>query len=171
MNGEHLSPAQLDRILYRACLAPSPHNVQGWKFQYRERQLRVLANADHRIMAELDPQEKEGSIALGAAIANIGLAAAAEGFAAHLQCLPEGADAAAAASISFSPLERITPADYSLYRCIETRGINRSRYLPKAIPAEQLTTLQAIAADEGFELHVVTAPEKIKAYGSLAGEA
>src|SRR5690606_35611150 len=65
----------------------------------------------------------------------------------------------------------ITPADYSLYRCIETRGINRSRYLPKAIPAEQLTTLQAIAADEGFELHVVTAPEKIKAYGSLAGEA
>ena len=173
MSSENLSPAQLDRIIYKATLAPSPHNVQGWTFRFDGSKLDIIANSDYRIMRELDPQEKEGAIALGAAVENIVLAAAAEGFASDVTWFPEDDASSVAASVIFvQEGESILCAeDRNLDTHIEQRAMNRSRYTGDTVPQEYLLTLQAIAAKEGFELHVVAERDKIRKLACLAGEA
>ncbi len=173
MNFEKLSRTQLDWIIHKAALAPSPHNVQGWKFCYHGYTLDVVADANCRIMRELDPLEKEGAIALGAAIENIVLAAAVEGFSSHVTWLPDGDRAPVVASINFASMtdSSISPEDGELYAYMEERGMNRSRYKRTPIPRQQIKALREIAAQAGFELHLVTGREQIRKLARLAGEA
>lgn len=173
MDAQRLSSAQLDRIVYKATLAPSPHNVQGWKFRWDGRKLAVIADENYRIMRELDPQEKEGAIALGAAVENVVLAAAEEGFLAHVTWLPESGPDLTAAWIAFERLGDtfVLAADRELGTYIERRAINRSKYTSQPISDDQLRALQEIAASEGFDLITVTEQEKIGKFARLAGEA
>ncbi len=170
---ETLSREQMDRIVYKASLAPSPHNVQGWKFRYDGHKLDVMADENYRIMRELDPDEKEGAIALGAAIENIVLSAAEEGFSTNVSWLPNGNDDSVAASITFvrSIDSSSHPFDRELQKYIERRTMNRSKYTGKPVPREQIKILQEIAASEGLELCVVTEREQIKNFARLAGVA
>lgn len=172
---------QLDRILYHASLAPSPHNVQPWKFVIDSSRLDVLAAPEYRIMRELDPQEKERDIALGAVVENIMLAAQQEGLAATVTYLPNGPWNSVAASVSFTP-EAFSVAprssegidskdDRSLHQWMARRSVNRSRYARRAVPPEQLAELRSIASEAGLDLHVITDREQIRQLASLAGMA
>src|SRR5690606_24057047 len=130
-----------------------------------------------RIMRELDPQEREGDIALGAATENIVLASLKEGFRAQVDYLPPDGKPgthgnAVSVSIGFHILEeRSLSPDRDLHNWIETRGMNRSLYAARQIPQEQLVELKAIARQEGLELHVITQRDRIHRLAALAGEA
>lgn len=170
----HIIPtaAQLDRILFEASLAPSPHNVQGWRFRMDGAVLLVLADPQFRIMHELDPQQKEGAIALGAAIENLSLSAARFGLLAQVTYLSDNAHADVAASISFVDLPEGHPQiRRQLHKWLSARGMNRSRYRNQCIPQAQIVELQTIAREEGFTLHVLTDRNRIKALASMAGTA
>lgn len=173
MTSPGLTAEQLDRIIYKANLAPSPHNVQGWSFRWDGKTLAVLANQNCRIMRELDPEEKEGAIALGATIENIVLAAAEENLLAEVDWQPHAAAEQTVAAIRFAPSPgNPLPAErQALSGMIEKRCMNRSRYTGELIPPEQLATLRSLAAEEGLELVIVTDRKKIKEFARLAGEA
>lgn len=176
-----VAPDQLDRILYYASLAPSPHNVQPWKFAIDGRRLDVMLAPEYRIMRELDPFEKERDIALGAVIENIALAAAREGLPAEVRYLPNGPWNSVAASIEFGAdptgptgVAATSPAPVDTRRLDEwmvTRSVNRSRYTQRPVPPEQLAELKAIASDGGMQLHVITDRAAIREFAAIAGMA
>ncbi|WP_027086855.1 ThiF family adenylyltransferase [Cohnella panacarvi] len=160
---------QIDRIVYAATLAPSPHNVQAWRFRYNGKELELLRDPSRQILKELDPTEKEGTIAQGALFENLVLAARQEGFAAYADWYPEGEDRNLTALIRFDRQYNLEPSE--LYPYIEKRTVNRSKYQRKPVPPAIMTELQEIAKRDGFELIVATDPSQIKEIARLAGEA
>lgn len=178
---------QLGRILYYASLAPSPHNVQPWKFAIDGSRLDILLAPEHRIMRELDPQERERDIALGAVIENVVLAAVMDGLLPVVQYLPKGASSGVAASVqlkaeavaltgvahsSGGKLQQLSHHDVrGLGQWMMRRAVNRSRYTRRPVPPEQLAELKAIACDAGMTLHVITDRVAIRQFADLAGMA
>ncbi|CAH1216261.1 hypothetical protein PAECIP111893_04085 [Paenibacillus plantiphilus] len=182
MNQETITEDLINLFTYEAALAPSPHNAQGWKFRFDGQRLDVMYNAQYRILHELDPDEKEGSIALGAAIENISLAALHRGFLAQIVWFPKERtpkertdDDPVVASITFVPAAGRSLSglqqQQDLYRYIEQRSMNRSKYKRTSVPHEQIEALQKIAAEEGLELCVITDRTQIKRLAVMAGEA
>lgn len=172
MNNFTPAQEQLDRILYHASLAPSPHNVQGWKFRPHGQSLDILADSAYRIMKELDPHEKERDIALGAVIENIVLAAWKEELQATVHVLPHGPLHSVTATVEFAPLDYAADEQgRGLHRWLEARGMNRSLYSRRAIPPEQLAELNAIAREAGLELYVTSDRSRIRQFATLAGTA
>lgn len=54
-----LTPELRDRLLYYASRAPSPHNVQGWRIESRDLELRVCRDPDRQVLREFDPGGRE----------------------------------------------------------------------------------------------------------------
>lgn len=168
--------AQLNRILYHASLAPSPHNVQPWQFRVSGERLLVCADPVHRLMRELDPRQKERDIALGAVAENIALASLKEGLRAQITYLPIQVASAEHDSVAMSIEFQLQGDVYhtrtrDLQNWIEARCVNRSLYSPTPVPQEQLVELQTIAQEDGVNLHIISDRERICQLATLAAEA
>jgi hypothetical protein len=61
---------RIEFLLQYAILAPSGHNQQPWAFQITPEGVEVFADATRRL-AVIDPSNREMTISLGAAIANL----------------------------------------------------------------------------------------------------
>ncbi|HEY3344819.1 MAG TPA: nitroreductase family protein, partial [Anaerolineaceae bacterium] len=66
---------QFQEIIRYACLAPSGHNAQPWKFQIQGDTIRLTAD-DQRRLPVVDPADRELYISLGCALENLQIAAA-----------------------------------------------------------------------------------------------
>jgi tRNA threonylcarbamoyladenosine dehydratase len=159
----------IEKIVYYATLAPSPHNVQGWKFRVDNNVVDVYRDMDRRILKEIDPDQKEGLIAAGAAVENLTIAAKNEGFHPIVQWFPNSLDKNHLATVTLEPTQ--TQENNELYRYIEKRTVNRSPYKKTPVSPKILSELQEIASQEGFELRIVTDTKKIHKLAELAGEA
>jgi hypothetical protein len=84
-----LSAELVDRLLYLASRAPSPHNAQGWRIDVDGPRFRVRLDPDRQVMHALDPHGREGDLAGGAAVANLRAGAAALGFTPTVAWRPE----------------------------------------------------------------------------------
>jgi tRNA threonylcarbamoyladenosine dehydratase len=169
MSEKILSTDIIDRIVYYGTLAPSPHNVQGWKFRFDGNVLEVLRDSSRTVLRELDPEEKEGMIAIGAAVENVTIAAEKEGFKTEVEWFPRTEDSDLIALVKFVPGNH--KGGHELFPFIEKRTVNRSLYKKDPIPDEVLVELQEIACKEGFQLKIVTDRKKINDLAIMAGEA
>jgi hypothetical protein len=161
-------PEIVDRLLYYAAQAPSPHNAQGWNIQWQEGVFSVRLDRGRQVLGELDPSSLEGELACGAAVANLEAAAAALGFRAQTLWRPERGDATLLAEV------RLLPGgspDEAALRPIRERAVNRSPYEPYSIPIAVLGEIEAIAREAGFTLSVLTARAGIAEVAALAGRA
>ena len=113
-----------ERIVAAGILASNPHNSQPWLFRMTDSAIDLFADPSRQI-GVIDPFRREMYIGLGCALENMVLAAAAEGFAADVQLLPDPADETHAARLELTPAAAQASA---LYAAIPARHTDRRAY-------------------------------------------
>ena len=109
-------------LIRAAILAANPHNSQPWLFHVTSTQINLFADLS-RNLGPVDPFLIEMHIGLGAALENLLLTAAANGYTTQVTLSPDALDATLVARIGLKPGS--APVS-NLYNMIPLRGHNRS---------------------------------------------
>lgn len=121
----------IDDAVHLACRAPSFHNSQPWRFVGRGPDVLDLF-VDHGRLVDADPSGRQALISCGAVLDHLRVAAAAAGWVADVDYLPNPNDPAHLASIGFLPMSYVTDAHRRRADAILTRRTDR---LPFEAPA------------------------------------
>lgn len=141
-NGD--STARLRFLVTYATLAPSGHNTQPWRFLLHPDAVLELRADRRRALPVVDPADRALTIACGAALANLRIAAEALGEAVEVALLPDPAEPDLLARVTARG--GCTPAITGprLLRAMTARRTSRFAYAPDPVPA--LLRDEAIAA-------------------------
>ncbi|MFD7617060.1 Acg family FMN-binding oxidoreductase [Streptomyces sp. NPDC059802] len=157
MPAQPLDEGTLKELVADATAAPSMHNAQPWRFQYRRstRTLTLRAEFD-REMPEADPSTRGLHVGCGAALLNLRASASHRGLDAVTTLLPVPADPALVASVRLHEGTGVpaTPADAALavlYPAIRHRHTSRNPFDDRAIPDDVRALLTEAARREGGE--------------------
>lgn len=125
-------------------LAANPHDSQPWLFHLGASAVNLFA--DHRRnLGAIDPLLREMHIGLGCALENVALAAAAKGYRATVQLMPDPTDQTHVARLG---LERASAQSSALYQAIPHRHTNRFAFASRSVSARLLDQLAALNDDD-----------------------
>lgn len=136
--------------------APSKHNSQPWRFVVRQNCLEVWTDPLRRLPVT-DPCQRELTIACGAALHLVCVAARAHGYLPRVSVLPEGSGALLARVTEASP-RLATRADRMMLELVPRRRTDRGPLDSTQLPTTLPFLLQSAAASEGTTLRLVTTP-------------
>ncbi|BBJ45203.1 nitroreductase [Streptomyces antimycoticus] len=148
-----LSEAVVMALVQDATAAPSMHNTQPWRFQYSRRNRVFHLRADLRgALPHSDPVLRSLHIGCGAALMNLRVAVAHEGWQATTRVLPDPNDPMLLASVTLTgPLgDEDDPA--ALYPAVHTRHTSRYPFAETPLPDAVLTALAEAAHREYVSL-------------------
>ncbi|WP_432251146.1 Acg family FMN-binding oxidoreductase [Streptomyces sp. HNM1019] len=152
-----LSEAVVTALVEDATAAPSMHNAQPWRFQYFRRRRVFHLRADLRgALPHADPELRALHIGCGAALMNLRVAVAHEGWEAQTRPLPDPGDPMLLASVTLTrPLgDEADPA--ALYPAVRSRHTSRYPFTEREIPASVRTALVDAAHREDVSLSFVS---------------
>ncbi|WP_432012189.1 Acg family FMN-binding oxidoreductase [Streptomyces cucumeris] len=130
-----LSETVITELVRDATAAPSMHNAQPWRFQYSRRHRVFRLRADLRgSLPHSDPEFRALHIGCGAALMNLRVAVAHEGWQAVTRLLPEPADPMVLASVTLTDPHGDDDDPAGLYPAVHTRHTSRHPFAEKAIP-------------------------------------
>jgi len=133
--------AQLDpisgAILYHASLAPSSHNAQPWFVRIVQKNEWVIGLDPQRRLSEVDPDNREALLSIGAFAENLALAAGTYGFQAEMEIIAENRFQQDIIKVSLEPTR---PSDYPLERLSGRRTVKQG-YLTDEIKNEDIQAL------------------------------
>lgn len=157
---------------YRAAVgaavrAPSLHNSQPWRFRLRDGTVEVRLDPAHRLPAS-DPSGWAGRLAAGAAVLNLRLALAVQGWQPQVRLLPDPANPDLLAQVCPGPQRPATPAEQRLWQAIGRRSSHRAPFWPDPVPADTRTHLSAAARAEGAWLALLIGPGPVAALAAIA---
>lgn len=162
------SPAPADPLLavaHAATLAPSGGNAQPWTLELTGDELRF--KVDHTRRATMDVAGRASYLALGAAVFNAQVAAAAAGLLGPLSLFPDGADSDLVASLAFGG--GTDGALATLYPAVLERCTNRRIGAPGPLGDETIEQLEAAVTAEGARLDLVTERERVAEIAEILG--
>lgn len=156
-------------LIRAAILASNPHNSQPWLFRVSDRQIDLYADTA-RSLGAIDPLLREMHLGVGAALANLLLAARAEGYDPHLALLPTAADASHIARVELSSG---TAESSPLYDAIPRRHTDRAAFdTTRSISAQQLDQLSQLARDfADVQVQWITDPAAVRFFTDQTLEA
>jgi nitroreductase len=164
-------PVSDEKVLHlvsSAVLAPSGGNCQPWRFVWSaEGRLRCLHDVD-RSASFLDFEHRAAYLALGAAVENVVIAAAAIGLEAGVVPFP-GRDLDHVCDVAFAPRERSGGTGDGLAPFIPVRATNRRLGARRPLAQEDLAKLRAALGDPAAELQVLTEAEQLDEMGLVLG--
>ncbi|MGI9503377.1 MAG: Acg family FMN-binding oxidoreductase, partial [Geminicoccaceae bacterium] len=143
--------AQRELVRY-ACMAANSHNTQPWIFRIGEGCIDLTADHDRRCPV-VDPVDHHVHASLGAAAENIVTAAEAFGLRGDL-ALDEGK-----VSIKLEPAPSKRTA---AFEAIPERQCTRASFDGRAVPADLLRDLEAVASSPSVDLFLLTGDSRKK---------
>ena len=142
--------AQLDpisgAILYHASLAPSGHNAQPWFVRIVQKNEWVIGLDPQRRLSEVDPDNREALLSIGAFAENLALAAGTCGFQAEMRIIAENPFQQDIIKVSLKPTR---PNDYPLERLTRRMTVKQG-YLADEIKKEDFRALSEPLAGRLF---------------------
>ena len=142
-------------VVARAVWAPSVHNTQPWRFT-ADGGPRISLHADvGRRLAVADPDGREMMISCGAALFTVRLALRALGYIPETTVLPDPAQPALVAQVSWRDRAAADEFERRLSGHVLTRRTHRGAFDPEPLPPDTLASLRAAAAREGAALRIV----------------
>ncbi|MFN0305129.1 MAG: Acg family FMN-binding oxidoreductase [Burkholderiales bacterium] len=159
---------QLQALVQAATLAPSSHNTQPWLFRLEGQAVELLADRT-RALPVNDPEDRELTISCGCALLNLRVAAAAAGFEAKVELLPDAADADLLARVSLAP-SAAPQADAELGAAMAERRTTRERFTATAVDPKALRSLVDAVKVEGAALTVLDIDDQRLGAAALVAE-
>ena len=135
------------RIVELASRAPSVHNTQPWQWRHRDDVLELFADRSRQLSVG-DPRGRNLVISCGAALQHADAAAAALGWRATIDRLPDGPESTMMARLHLSPHTAPREAQATV-DAIERRYTDRRRFTSWPIPEERLGHLASVATQWG----------------------
>lgn len=160
---------QLRAAVAWAVLAPSSHNSQPWLFDVRPDHVDVLADRS-RALPVVDPDDRELTISVGAAVYFLGVALRRFGHDPVIAWWPDHHDPDLVARVSLGEEREPTLHDIERFAAVTRRCTNRGPYLDRPVPGGLLETLALDAAAHGAHLEFVEGPDR-HAVADLVAEA
>jgi nitroreductase len=150
-----------------AVRAPSLHNSQPWRFGLRQGAVEVRVDPDRRLPAS-DPTGWAARVAGGAALLNLRLALAVQGWQPQVRLLPDPTDRDLLAVVEPTRPRPASPAEQRLWHAIWRRHSNRAPFWPDPVPAEARTHLAAATTAEGAWLELLIGLGPVAALAEIA---
>ena len=138
-----------------AVLAPSTHNTQPWWFAIDGNTVTVGLDPS-RGLAVVDPDDREGTISVGAAVFTLRVALGHFGFRTALSYWPDPHDPEACIRLEVLDEGAADPDLDPLFPAITQRHTNRANFTDEHIPLVLLDALVADARAELADLEIVT---------------
>ena len=152
-------PADWGRaIVHAATLAPSCGNGQPWRFELRSRDLAIALDAS-RGCGTMDLRSRASYVALGAALFNARVAAAAAGRLGGYRLFPEGPSSDIVASLEFETASN--PGLAELHDAMLERCSNRRHGTPAPLDLAVVSRMSRAASEEQARLHLVTDADRL----------
>ncbi|NQV59621.1 MAG: twin-arginine translocation pathway signal protein [Alphaproteobacteria bacterium] len=150
-NAGSLYSGAMSQALSYAILAPNPHNRQPWLIDLKSGTEAVLTCDPDRLLPVTDPFSRQIAIGLGCFLELFSLAAAAQGYRAHIRYFPEGepGDVLEQRPIAHLSLKKQDGlAGNPLFAHVLKRRTNRQPYeADRAIPDDLARRLRRGATD------------------------
>lgn len=142
------------RLVDLACLAPSVHNTQPWRWSIRNDRVLLWADRTRALPAE-DPWGRNLAISCGAALHHLRFAAHALGFAADVTYFPEGTDSDLLAEVRLHRGDP-SPTPSEDLEALRLRCTDRRRFTSWPVPDIELEGLAKEAQELGATALAVT---------------
>jgi len=150
-----------------AVRAPSLHNSQPWRFRLRDGAIEVWRDLDRRLPTT-DPAGWGARLAGGAAVFNLRLALAWQGWEPLARLLPEPSEPDLLAVVAPARPRPATPVEQRLWHALWRRHSNRAPFWPDPVPAPARAELTAAATAEGGWLELLIGPGPVAALAGVA---
>ncbi len=161
--------AALAQAARTAGYAPSIHNTQPWRWRVRARSLELRAERG-RQLAVTDPSGRLLTVSCGTALHHVRLALAAEGWAAEVYRLPDGADPDLLARLTLTGRTEVTPAAMRLLQTVRIRRTDRRPVSESPVSGTALEGIRHAVTAEGARVHYLR-PEDVVELASAADHA
>jgi nitroreductase len=156
-------------LIARAVLAPSSHNTQPWAFRVLESAIELYADRT-RALPVNDTDDRELTISCGCALLNLRLAAAADGWDASIQLLPDPDDVDLLARLRFTSAATPNNVDAELASMMEHRRTYRKKFDERPVSDEIVDELVEAAVLEGAWLKPLRTNESRQQVATLVSE-
>lgn len=153
-----------------AVLAPSVHNTQPWVF-LAEPDALLLAPDPERALRRFDPTQRQMYLSLGAALANLQVAARYFGWRPRPEPRLDPATGLLATRLELESGWRPSPEDIALFEAIPRRTTHRAAHRAWPLPASLRATLASVAAARALGFVVIEDGPRKQAVARLVYEA
>jgi len=157
----------IDRIVDAARRAPSGGNVQPWRFEADDSQIRFYLVPERT--SKMDVRHRASYLSIGAALFNARVAAASLHMVGQVQLFPESKSSLHVATLHLG--SGMDPEIEQLEPYLLSRAANRR--MGQAVPLDpsQLEMMERAVHKEGAQLRVITDRERIVKLGSMLADA
>lgn len=162
--------ARLRAAVGFAVMAPSSHNSQPWRFHLAGDTLELRADRT-RALAVSDPDDRELTMACGAALYNLRVTLDYFGEQYRLECFPEPDDADLLARLRLIGVPQPGERDPTFFRAIPRRRTNRQPFQDLPVPDLLLARARSNADAEGAWLQTLTGEEDRVELAEIIAEA
>lgn len=165
--GIPLSTNDARRAVELACLAPSVHNTQPWKFTWNGTSFELFADTQRGLTAS-DPDGRELVISCGAALFNLRLALRKLGYDADVHLLPDSDNPRLMARVHVAEAEPADADERRSFAAMLRRHTHRGAFDDQPIGPDLTVALQRAAELELAQLVLVADPGQRRRVLTLA---
>lgn len=155
--GVPLSTTDAPWVVEQACLAPSIHNTQPWRFRWDGTSYELSADTTRSLPAS-DPDGRELVISCGAALFNLRLALRKVGYDGQVEVLPDSTNPRLLARVRVTESKPADPDERRAFAAMTRRHTHRGAFDDQPLAPAVAVALQRAAELESAELVFVADP-------------